>query len=165
MSLQILGVSISIQPLIWLLLAVLFVIAEGVTTQLIAIWLALGAFAASIAAMAKVSVSAQLIWFVAVSIVTIVLTRPFLKRMLPSQKHSTNADSVIGKIALVQSEVSSSSGRVQVEGMNWSARSQDGVEIAVGSRVKVLAIEGVKLIVEPEQVIAACADTSTTTQP
>ena len=39
-------------------------------------------------------------------------------------------------------------GQVQVDGQIWTARSAHGVVIPAGSRVKVLSIQGVKVMVE-----------------
>ena len=42
-----------------------------------------------------------------------------------------------------------SAGRARVGGLDWSARSSDGADIPAGEKIRVLAIDGVKLIVEP----------------
>ena len=57
----------------------------------------------------------------------------------------------MGRQAMVISEIDNlqGTGQVNVGGMEWSARTrQDGVKLPVGAVATVLAINGVKLIVE-----------------
>ena len=64
----------------------------------------------------------------------------------------TNAESLIGHIAIVMSEIDNlqNIGLVNVGGQEWSARSSvDEVKIPAGSVVEILSISGVKLIVRP----------------
>lgn len=42
-------------------------------------------------------------------------------------------------------------GRIKVEGMDWSARTTDGSKLPEGVKVKVKAIAGVKLMVSPSE--------------
>ena len=79
-------------------------------------------------------------------------TRPFVRKVVKTCKEPTNADRVIGKTGVVTQTVDNlpGMGRVSVLGMDWSARTQDGEILEEGERVRVLAIEGVKLIVAAE---------------
>ena len=68
----------------------------------------------------------------------------------------TNAESLVGKQAIVISEIDNLQGigQVTVGGQEWSARTtRDGITLPVGSVVIIRAISGVKLLVEemPEQ--------------
>ena len=58
---------------------------------------------------------------------------------------------MIGMKATVREDIDNlaATGSVMVDGKEWTARSSGGETITGGSVVKVLAIEGVKLIVEP----------------
>jgi membrane-bound ClpP family serine protease len=42
-------------------------------------------------------------------------------------------------------------GQVVVKGQEWTARSKDGNSIEAGRKVRITQIQGVKLIVEPEE--------------
>ena len=60
-------------------------------------------------------------------------------------------DSLIGRLAVVTAEINNlgQSGEVILSDVSWTARSkEDGRVIPVGSKVRICAIEGVKLIVE-----------------
>ena len=95
----------------------------------------------------------QVAVFLAVSAVALALTRPLSKRLLNRRRERTNADRVVGAAGLVTQDVDNvrATGRVSVMGNSWSARSvQPEGRIPAGTRVRVHAIEGVKLLVTPE---------------
>ena len=63
----------------------------------------------------------------------------------------TNADALVGMTAVVTADINNieAVGEVKVAGQHWSARSvRDSEFISAGTHVKVVAIEGVKLICE-----------------
>ena len=63
----------------------------------------------------------------------------------------TNADSLIGRTAVATKEINNlaQTGEVDIADISWTARSGDDLKIIpAGSKVKICAIEGVKLIVE-----------------
>ena len=69
---------------------------------------------------------------------------------------ATNADSVIGKTAIVTESVDNiaAQGAVKVGGVVWTARSSTERPIPAGTQVRVDRIEGVKLYVTPAEVPA-----------
>ena len=138
-------------PFIWLLVAVLLLVLEFMTYQLVSIWFAVGAAAALLISLTGVPFSVQLATFVLVSCVALIASRPLARQMMQSRKARTNADAVIGTEGVVTEAVDNlhERGRVSAMGLSWSARSQDGEPIAENQAVQVLGIEGVKLIVRP----------------
>lgn len=142
--------EIGIAPYIWLAIAIAFFILEAATVQLISIWLGIGALAAILPASLKLSFPTQAFTFIISSILLIILTKPLSKKFLNQKKiYHTNADSVIGKSALVVEEINNlkATGRVQVDGLMWTARSEHGEVIAPDEYVTIKCIEGVKVIV------------------
>ena len=137
-------------PLVWLALMVLLLIVEAATAPLVCIWFALGALAALIAALFGAPLWLQAAWFLAVSLLTLWLTRPLVVKYLNNRKVATNADRVVGAEAVVTQDIDniSGAGAVHVDGKEWTARSESGEHIAKGSVVRVCRIEGVKLIVD-----------------
>ena len=99
----------------------------------------------------------QVILFLAVSFVTLLLVRPLAQRYINDRKEPTNADRVIGQEAVVTQTIDNlkGEGQVSISGAVWTARSQEEAPIPAGSRVRVLRIEGVKVIVSPAQEAAA----------
>lgn len=135
--------------IVWVVIMVVFLVVEAATAGLTCIWFAIGALAALIAALFGAPIWLQLVWFFVVSVVTLYFTRPLVLKYVNSRSQPTNADMVIGKEALVTEAIDNveSAGAVAVGGKVWTARSENGEPIEVGSIVTVLRIEGVKLIV------------------
>ena len=133
----------------WLIAAILFVVIESVTTQLISIWFAAGAVAAFIAALAGGNLTVQWSLFIAFSLVLLIATKPLVKKLTKNSTAKTNVESNIGKITVVTSKIDNiaETGEVKLNGLVWSARSLDGEVIEEGSKVIVKKVEGVKLIV------------------
>ena len=135
----------------WVVAIVVFLIVEAVTAGLVSIWFVFGSLVALICAALGAAVWLQIFWFVIVSVATLVLTRPLVKRYVDSRSVATNADRSIGRAAVVTERIDNlaATGAVQLDGVVWTARStDDAVAIETGERVTVRAIEGVKLIVE-----------------
>lgn len=109
------------QPLIWLAVALVMLILEAATVQMVSIWFCLGAVAAAIAAIGWFH-PVQIVVFVVISGVTLAFTRKFVKKVLRVKKTPTNADSVIGAIGQVVEPIDdeAGTGRIKVEGMDWS---------------------------------------------
>lgn len=136
---------------IWLILFAVFVIAEIATAgQLVSIWFCFGSLAAAFAAMAGGSFGIQAVIFLAVSIVLLILTKPLVKK-LHGKIEVTNAGAVIGEQGIVIEKIDNieGTGAVKVLGKIWSARSSDeNIVINEETKVKILDIQGVKVIVE-----------------
>ena len=74
----------------------------------------------------------------------LLITKPLIKKTHLKGNVKTNFDRIIGMEAIVTEEISKNKiGEVKVDGKRWSAYSDK--KIKVGSTVRVLSIEGVKL--------------------
>ena len=137
--------------LVWLIAAGLLLALEGVTTQLVSIWFAVGALVAAIPAFFGAAFWVQLLVFLASSILFLYFIRPVLRQKIMVKKQPTNADMVVGATGLVLEEIDNLrlTGRVSANGLDWTARSESGVVIPARSQVRVERIEGVKIIVTP----------------
>lgn len=133
----------------WAVAAGAFLVLEAVTVAMTSIWFAAGCLVALLAAALSAPLWLQIVLFVAVSAACFLLLYPRLKNYLKQNKHATNADASIGKIAVVSETIDNlaATGTVQLEGKTWSARSQNGEIIPAGARAQVQSIQGVKLIV------------------
>jgi len=142
-----LGVSSAI---FWLIIAVLLILIESATVQLVFMWFAAGAVVAMLSSFMGAPVLVQLILFFITSIVALIILRPILQKKITPRKTATNADAVIGKTGVVTEEIDNlmQTGRVIANGLDWTARSADDSKIEVKQKVAVKAIDGVKLIVE-----------------
>lgn len=138
--------------IMWIVLTVVFAVIEALTLQIVTVWFAVGSIGAIIANVVHASPLVQLIVFVALSILTLVIARPYLKKLSKTNAPPTNADACIGKQAVVTEEINNTLGKGQakIRGVIWTARSsEENTIIKEGEMVTVTAIEGVKLIVKP----------------
>ncbi len=135
----------------WLAVMVIMVIVEGVTFSLVSVWFAGGAVAAFFGALLSASFPVQLLLFVAVSAILLSGLRPLAKRHVKTRKLATNADRVIGRVGIVTEAIDNieATGAVKVDGVEWTARSEQDAVIEPGTRVTILRISGVKVFVEP----------------
>lgn len=135
---------------IWICIAIASLIIEIATpTALVIIWCFFGAIAALLLALFHVSVYVQVVVFVIVSILMMIVIRPLATKYLRGNTIATNADRLIGENAIITKEIKDNGwGEVRIQSQYWSAIEVDGKSIEVGKKVKVLAIEGAKLIVK-----------------
>ena len=137
---------------LWLVALVAFLVIELITVGLTTIWLAGGALVAFILAILGVNVWVQIIAFVVISFLLVYFTRPLAVKYLNPRRTRTNSDELIGETVKVIERIDNraAAGRALARGMEWSARAvSDDMIIEKDVLVKVLRIEGVKLIVEP----------------
>lgn len=143
---------ITINPsIVWLGLLIILLIIEILTMGLTTIWFAGGALAAFVSTFLGAGVMTQIAIFLVLSSVLLVCTRPAAVKWLNKDKTKTNADSLVGRVAVVTGEINNlaQSGEVMISDISWTARATDDTcVIAKGSRVRICAIEGVKLMVE-----------------
>ena len=152
----ILGITIHL-AIVWLAVAILCLIVEGLTAGLATIWFAGGAFIALVFALFDTGLGLQVAVFLIASVVLLVSTRKIFVDKLKTGAEKTNADALIGQEALVTAEIAPFvPGQVKVKGQIWTAVCRDsGITVAAGTLVQVIAIEGVKLIVSPSEAQAS----------
>lgn len=144
---------------LWIALMVVFIVVEGLTVQLVSTWFAVGALGALIANLCGARTGWQIAVFFIVSIICLIITKPLVKKLTSKNIQPTNADRCIGQEAIVIERIDNIAGKgqVNVKGAVWTARSCDGRIVDEGERVKILSIDGVKLIVEPAAVSAVAS--------
>lgn len=137
--------------IIWLGLMIFFIILEAVTVAVVSVWFCAGALAALLVALfLPKAVFLQIVVFFIVSVLALLLLRPFMKKFVGTRRVATNADANIGKMCQVTTEVQPGRfGRVKLEGLEWTAKSD--YVLPVGTWCKVVALDGVKLVVIPPE--------------
>ncbi len=135
---------------LWLVLLIVFAVLEASTVSLVSLWFMGGALTALIAALCGAEIWLQIILFFVVSIALLLCLRPLSKKLLKKRKVATNADSNIGKTAVVTETIDNlrGTGAVKISGVEWSARSVDDSVLEKDAVVRILRIEGVKVCVE-----------------
>ena len=137
-----------------LIIFVACIVIEIITMGLTTIWFAGGSLVAAVSAAFSAPLWLQLLLFVAVSFVLLYFTRPIAVKYFNKDRIKTNVESLIGKQAIVISEIDNLQGigQVTVGGQEWSARTvKDGITLPVGCVVVIRAINGVKLMVEEKE--------------
>lgn len=143
------------EAIFWLVLFVILLVIEIFTMGLTTIWFAGGSILAFILAYVGFGLPVQIIVFLLASIILLVLTRPIAVKFFNKERQKTNAESLIGQKAIVLETIDTlhGVGRAEVNGMEWSAKTDEpGEIIEIGTVVVIEGIQGVKLIVKKEEV-------------
>ena len=129
---------------VWIIILVLTVIFEILTTDLTSMWFSLGAFAALLL---NLFVKDNLWWlqviiFAVVATVSIIFFKPLLKKKMMNQKAKTNIDALINKTVVVVEPIAPNSpGTIKTEGIEWTAVTEtDSFE--PGDLVEIVSVEG-----------------------
>lgn len=138
-------------PFIWLGIALLMGVLEVSTSQLISVWFVLGALGGAVTCIFTDNIIIQIAVFVAVSVLSLIVTRPFVNKIKKVPQVATNADMNIGKVVKVIKDIdnSNSTGEVKIDDVIWTARTLDNSVVKKGEEVVIKSIEGIKLMVLP----------------
>ena len=137
--------------LVWLVLAVVFLILEVASFDFFVTCFAIGAIGGMIGAFLGVPLWCQALLWAVISVLSLWLVRPSLVRRLHSsgEERASNADALIGAAGIVIETIPAGShGYVKIDGDEWRSVSADGQTIEKGTRVRVKARESIVLTVE-----------------
>lgn len=137
----------------WFLIAVVLLGLELLVTGVVFVWLAVAAAVVGVAHLVFPGLSweIQFVLFATLSFVSVFLGRRLVVRLpVESEDETLNrrGEQHIGRSYMVAEAISDGSGRVKVGDSTWSA---EGPDAEAGSRVKVVAVDGTILKVEPEE--------------
>jgi membrane protein implicated in regulation of membrane protease activity len=138
----------------WLVVGVLLLGIEVLSVTFFAAFLAVGAFAACIAAGVGADISVQVLLFVGVSLLGVVLARPPLMRMVHDRRHDTSVPGVqrlVGQRAVTVDVVGDElhPGHALLAGERWLAVTDAGASLQPDILVTVAAVRGTTLVVRP----------------
>lgn len=135
---------------VWLILCGVFLLIEIFNISFLLIWPGIGAFLAFITSLITDSVEIQITVFVISTTLMIIFMKPLVKKIFKNKDNiKTNSDAIVGKKGVVIKEIKplEQNGQVKVAGELWSAITNDETEIAINEVIKVIKVEGVKLVV------------------
>lgn len=143
----ILGVCLAV----WFVVALIALVAEIETFQLVSVWFFIGAIAAiittAIAPKNTVGIIIQLDVFITVSVITLLAFRPLCKKKLNvSPEVSKDINSMIGLVGTALTEINSVEGMAMINDTRWSAVSNTKIE--EGKKVKIVEQNNLVLQVE-----------------
>ena len=134
----------------WALSAVLLVF-EMLLPGVVFLFLAIGAAASGLLLLivADLSLEMQLVVFAVVAVASAVILRPMLRGLQQrSAQPNLNArgESLIGKTIVLDQPILAGRGRVKLGDGSWSVT---GPDMVAGTKVRVAAVNGTELTVEP----------------
>lgn len=134
----------------WLMLTIILSLIEIFTVNLVSIWFVIsGIFTMILSLFIKDSAIIST-FFVIFGVILLFITRPIVAKLRSKENAKTNLERIIGENAIVTEDIKNNNiGEVKVDGKKWSATSKE--KCLKGEIVKVLKIDGVKLIVKKEE--------------
>lgn len=133
----------------WLVLVIVLSFVEIATVSLVSIWFVASGIVAMILSFFIEDSAIITTIFILLGIFLLVISRPIVNKLRSKDNEKTNLDRIIGETAIVTEDIKKNVvGEVKVDGKRWSAVSKE--KCLKGDTVKVLKIDGVKLIVEKE---------------
>ena len=133
----------------WLVLVIVLSFVEIATVSLVSIWFVASGIVAMILSFFIEDTAIITTIFILLGIFLLVISRPIVNKLRSKHNEKTNLDRIIGETAIVTEDIKKNVvGEVKVDGKRWSAVSKE--KCLKGDTVKVLKIDGVKLIVEKE---------------
>jgi membrane protein implicated in regulation of membrane protease activity len=134
----------------WLGIAFIAAVLEVSVPHFGSMFVSLGALAGAAAALLGYGVTIQVGTFIVVMVASLGALRSRLMGRLGGRGVPSRTDQVIGRHAVVTHDIDPvvGTGRVNVGGQDWAARSKD--VIAAGTRVKVSGADGIVLEVTRE---------------
>lgn len=134
----------------WLILACVLLGLEILAPGAFFLWISLAAVASTIIAFIAPELSWQIqyVLFAIFCVVSLVLWKRFAKPETESDQPQLNQRNqhYLGRTLVLSQEIKNGIGQVRVDDSQWQASGEDA---PAGSRVKVVAIDGSTLIVEP----------------
>lgn len=139
----------------WVIIGLILIIAEMFTAGFVLAVCGLAALAAGVITAMGFGTTVQLLGFAIATLILFVAVRPIMLRHFAGEggKVKTNADALVDREGIVVERIDAleHTGRVKVGGEDWRAITGDDTVIETGAKVKVLKVDGAKLIVCPVQ--------------
>lgn len=135
---------------IWLGVTVVALIAEFITSEMVSIWFAGGAFVAMILAACGLPLYIHLPVFIVLSFVLMLCFRSLVVKKFNKEGEATNADKAIGtETTLLTSVTPEEPGSLKLGDVVWTAISSDpAATIEAGTKIKIIGLKGNKYEVE-----------------
>lgn len=134
----------------WLIASGAFFIGEILTVGFLLFWFGIACLLAMVVSFFTSNIIIQMVVFLVSSVILILSTKPFVKKFINKKTILTNANSLIGKKAIVIKKINNlqGTGQIKIGGEIWSAQNESDTTISENQEVEIIKIEGVKLIVK-----------------
>ncbi|MBR4277295.1 MAG: NfeD family protein, partial [Lachnospiraceae bacterium] len=142
--------------IIWLVLFLILIVIEMITTALAAVWIGIGCLFGAVLAAFGLPVWLQIIASALVSFLCFAFLRPGIKRKYDRKRWQQSLKNLVGTRALVTSEIDNlrGIGEIRIGGKEYAARSAErGVEIPHGTVVVVVDVREETTIVDTDYTV------------
>ena len=133
---------------IWCVVAFIFIIVEILTPAMFFLNLAFASFIVSFLAYFNLDITLQVILFAVMSLVGILVLRPYMLKKETKIQKTGIEEKYINKYAKVIEEINEFQGAITIYGERWLAREKNNNVVSVNDEVKIVANEGTLFIVE-----------------
>ena len=133
----------------WWALAAVLLVCEMMLPGVVFLFLAIGAAVAGAMLLiaGDVSLEIQLVVFAIVSVVSAIGLRRYLRGLLPrASTLNARGESLVGQIFVLDQPILGGRGRIKLGDGSWSIT---GPDMVAGAKVRVAAVSGTELRVEP----------------
>jgi membrane protein implicated in regulation of membrane protease activity len=140
--------------IVWLIVAAVLGVAELLTMTFAFGLIAVAAVVAAAVGAFHVDLGVQLAAFVVAAGAGLLVVRPIaIRHLKQAPMLRTGVAALVGRSAIVLEEVNEHSGRVRIEGEEWSSRPylDESLVIPVGTKVDVMQIKGATALVYPRE--------------
>ncbi len=142
--------------IVWFLIGLLLIIAEFASPGLIIIYFGLGAiFTAICCLLFNISLNFQITLFVGFSVISLLLTRHFMKKVFTGNKFGETEgfdvqSEYVGHSGVAITDIAGGGeGKIEFQGTDWRATSDDAIE--KGSRVVIIGHKNLTLKVKTDK--------------
>lgn len=132
----------------WIVIVLAALLLEMITSTFLFIWFSLGGIAAIIAYFLGAAIIAQVLIFIIISAVLLIVGYPLVKKTIKKTVPKTlkQEESYIGREFLIDEDVIEKA-IIKVDGIYWTVKN-DGETINKGDRIRIIGLEGNKLVVK-----------------
>ncbi len=137
---------------VWLVVGVVLLGIEAVSLAFVAVYFGVAALVAAFVAGVGAPLWLQLVFFGAVSLLGLFLTRRIATRVLRGPAPKTNVHTLVGRRGVVTKVLDDAdAGQIRVGSEYWTARAyfDDAGEVPIGAKVEVMKVDGVTAVVMP----------------
>lgn len=133
---------------IWCVVAFVFIIIEVSTPAMFFLNLAFASFIVSFFAYFKLDITLQVVLFAIMSLLGILILRPYMLKKEPAKQKTGIEEKYINKKAKVIEEINETQGAITIYGERWLARERNNAIVSINSEVRIVDNDGTLFIVE-----------------
>lgn len=133
---------------IWLAVTIIAIVVELITPEMVSLWFAIGGIISIIFSFIPgLPWWGEIIIFAVISMILLLSLRPVLKKYFKRKDTATNVDRLIGiDVRMISGADFDNLGSAKIGDVVWSVKSSDGSALPAEEVVRVVEVDGNKLI-------------------